>query len=718
VKDDSRDISGSVNKRRKYLILILLIFFTAGLSSTLVLIKKHREYKHEVIESARGRLVSLTSKAAASIDGILQETIDNANSIAGGLTSGELTDGAALKELRSSLERREHLFNAALSYAPYAYSPDERLHAVLYVKKDGRIDNVRIDRIYDYTGSKYKWFAEALAKGPYWSQPFYAEASQALLVTYSMPFYALQPDGKRVARGVVTFSISMEEIKRIIESLDLGSTGFGALVSQKGVYIYHPDTDLVISGKTLREAALELGDKDRMILAEKAEKRESGILDHQSATTGLNAWMIYTPVPSTGWSLQNTFIKDDLDLDVDLMRRRLIWISVSLIILLSSACMLLLQVHRGGNRRLWAASSVCSLFLIVGIGCIWKISLAHDSGNRIDGMRISDRATLLRVMNSYTDASSKRHTEAPVFIPTGIYLETASLNASGELSLSGYLWQKYKVGAQDSLSRGFTIGNASKLKSEENYRIVENGFEVVRWHFTCTVPQDIDHSRYPLDMAKLDIRVLHRELDHNVFLVPDLAAYKLISPASLPGLQKGFALSGWRLSGSRFELRKTGYDTNFGLDRPIDKENFPSFHFIMVIKRIFLDAFISNLTALIIVFVLLFTLLMITSRDEKLVSFMQAGSGRILNICASMFFVIAFSHVDIRRRISSEQIFYLEYFYFIIYLAILLVSINSVIYSMGLDIPLIQYRKNLIFKVLFWPFSLGLIFTITILTFY
>jgi hypothetical protein len=458
-------------------------------------------------------------------------------------------------------------------------------------------------------------------------------------------------------------------------------------------------------------------DSDRSILAEQIGKRGAGVLDHQSRTTGLDAWLIYAPVPSTGWSLQNTFIKDDLPWDIDLMRRQLIRITIALVIFASSTAALLIRVC-SSRTRLWAMSTVIAFLLAAGIGCLWKISLAYDSLSGSSGVRVSDKATLFHVINSFSRSSLDRHTEAPVYIPTGVFLESAALNTSGDLLLSGYLWQKYRLGAQDTIPRGFTISGASSQEARENCRIRESGFEVVRWCFSCTVPQRIDHSKYPLEQVKLSLQVLHKGLNHNVLLVPDLAAYKFINPTALPGLRKGLVLPGWRITRSFFELRENVYDTNFGLKRPLTKENFPSFCFSIMIKRNFIDAFISNLTALIIVTILLFTLLMITSRDERLVGFMQAGSGRILNICAAMFFVIAFNHVDIRRKIAAEQVFYLEYFYFLIYLAILLISINSVLFSIDAKINLIQHRENLLPKLLFWPFLLGMLFVVSVVTFY
>ena len=109
---------------------------------------------------------------------------------------------------------------------------------------------------------------------------------------------------------------------------------------------------------------------------------------------------------------------------------------------------------------------------------------------------------------------------------------------------------------------------------------------------------------------------------------------------------------------------------------------------------------------------------MLTSKDEQHLSVMQAGSGRVLNICASMFLVIVFSHVNIRRTIVVEQVFYLEYFFFLTYFAILLVSLNSVLYSANANINLVQYQENLIPRLCFWPCLFALLFTITVFTSY
>lgn len=714
---ESRNNEASASVRRAAF-GVLLTLSLLSLIWSIYALASHLSYKRRIVESSREQLVSLTFKATQSIDSIVREAMGQVDQVAKDMSDGKLDREGALARLRDGLVKHPYFFGSTVTYRPYAYDPKRRLSSSYYARRNGRIEFIALDTVYDYTRPEFDWFGPVLETGPLWTQPYYDEAARTFMITYSAPFSGIETaTGRRGALGVVTVDISMDEIRRIIESLDLGPTGFGALVSQKGVYLYHPNTELVVAHKTLAQIAEERNDKDRLILATEVLRRASGVLDHQSTSTGLAAWLIYAPVPSTGWSLQNTFVKDDLPWDSNNLRRQLVRINIALLIFSASTLALILRAYSGSLPRLWAASAITALLLVLAIGHLWSLALAFDSHAAGEGVRIHDRATLQNVMNAYLRTCEERHTEPPVYVPTGIFIESASFTASNDLAVTGYLWQKYTLGTHDALTRGFTIGDATSLVVTENYRQKENGAEVVRWYFNCTVRQHIDHSRYPLEQEKIGLRILHKDLNHNVVLVPDLGSYKFVNPTSLPGLEKGTMLPGWTLTRSFFELRKRRYDTNFGLERSLSKEDFPSLYFNVVIRRVFVDAFISNLTPLIIVTILLFTLLMIAVKDERLVGFMQAGSGRVLNICVAMFFVIAFSHIDIRRRIAAEQIFYLEYFYFILYISMLWISINSVLFAMGKNITFIQYRENLLSKLLFWPVLLSLLFAVTVISF-
>jgi hypothetical protein len=97
---------------------------------------------------------------------------------------------------------------------------------------------------------------------------------------------------------------------------------------------------------------------------------------------------------------------------------------------------------------------------------------------------------------------------------------------------------------------------------------------------------------------------------------------------------------------------------------------------------------------------------------------MQMTSGRLVNICVSMFFVIVFAHISLRRGMAAEEIFYLEYFYFITYMMILWVAINSILYFKMKHVRWLQHEENLILKLAFWPVVTGFLFAASVATFY
>ena len=678
---------------------------------------QHWTYQRATISASRNQLVAATTAGTAAIDKITRHAMAEVDTIVRELDAGTLDRTSALARLRAGMEANPDFFGMSLTYRPFGWAPHQRLYSAYYPRKNGDVTFVRLDEAYDYTRPEFEWYGCAMANGPLWTRPYFDEAAATTMITYSRPFCGPAGDPK-APLGVVTLDISMDGIRKIIEALDLGQSGFGALVAADGTYLYHPETDFVQGHKTLQGLADELNDPDRLRLAAAARKGEAGIINHRSLSTGLPSWIIFAPVSSTGWSLENTFIKDDVPIRPEVMKQQQIRVLLAGLVFLLCAAGLLLGVCHGANRPLWGMSIVSALLFLAAIGCILSISLRFDRAQKAGGIPIGDRATLNAVTGASTRACELRHTEPPVYIPTGLYLESATFLSANDLMVSGYVWQKYQLGTQDHLFRGFTLADATSLESTENYREKRNGFEFVRWHFRATVRQHLDSARYPIETELIELRLLHKQLDHNTVLVPDLSAYRFANPTSLPGLAKDLKLPGWQLQASAFEFRKLKFDTNFGVERSFAKEDLPSLFFGVTIRRNIVDACLSNLLPLGVVTFLLFILVMIASRDARLVGFTQAGVGRVLNICAAMLFVIAFRHVDIRSRIASGEIFYLEYIYFLEYFAILWVSVNAVLYATTDRFPLIHYRDNFLAKALFWPVLLGALFVITLAVFY
>jgi hypothetical protein len=700
------------HKKRKIAFVVLLMLAALSLIAASGVIWQHIRYQRETFAKTKSELQSLTLKATQDIEAIFKQAMANVDTIANKLTAGRIAKSEILQQIRNVILQNPNYYGSTICYRPFGYEPAKRLFAPYYHRINGETENlefVRLEDQYDYTKPEFDWFVRPMKEGSSWGEPYWDPAGKTYMITYSSVFYDYEfTTDRKVPLGVVTLDISMDYIKKIIEDIDLGTSGFGALVSSKGIYLYHPNSEYVVSQKTVTQVALEKNDKDRLLMADLASKGKGGFLDHVSTTTHQKAWLVFEPVPITGWSLQNTFLKNDIHIDVDTYRHQQIWIVFVILVflLLSLGCVYSIHSESTLYRRLLIF--IGSLFIFIAIGSIWRIALTYNPADKIIGVRVSDKATLQKKLDEYKIRSDSFHMKAPHFVPTGVYIDAIKFSGPSDIFLSGYVWQKYSDDFPSDLKREFMISKATNVSIEKLNSFKQNGVETIQFHFEAEIRQKLTHKTYPLEEELIEFQIIHKELDHNIVLTPDLDAYKVRSASQLPGLDKSVFISGWNLLNSYYELRSSDLNTNFGVTRTVGKDDFPVLYYDIEIQRNFIDAFISNLTPLIIVSVMLFFMLFLMDKID---------TAKVFNICIAMFFVIVFSHIDIRGKISAQEIFYLEYFFFITYGLILYVALNAI--GWLLQTNTWYYRcDSKIYAVLYWPVLLGLTFMITIFTFY
>jgi hypothetical protein len=732
---------------RKVRLIILAIFCLAVFIYIYDYVHDFLWYRKSVIDKARSDVEKITQDAAVEIGSILMEAVAAADTIAADFSQANIGREELLKRLQDTLMQNPYFYSGTITYKPYGYDPERRLYSAFYIKQGDTLRYEQLDLGYDYTKSQYDWYGEAMKKGTHWSEPYFDSVAKASMTTYSSVFYEQGHAGqKNKALGVVTIDITLQGMKQIIENLDLGPGGFGALLSRKGVYLYHPDRELVASGKTIAQLGKDKNDIDRIILSDKVVHGRKGIIDHFSSTTGLDSWLVYHPVEPTGWSLQNTFIKDDIPFNIDVLRQRLIWITFLVLVFLLLLLFLLSMFFKARDRKSWAISITVSVLFLVCIGVLWNLAVNYQSqagngttnngdmpvsGNGSTGakgakgakeiIQISNRA-VLKKFKDFMDTShtngQNNHKESLVYIPTGIFLESITFSDAHHLTIMGYIWQKYFKGIYEGIEPGVIISGAESLNLKEIFSREENGMKLMRWRFEAKIIPHFEYSRYPLEQEKISIRLLHPRLDKHIVLVPDLESYEITSPASLPGLDKELNLPGWFLVKSFFEARKENYMVDFGMKGRESTGNLYNLYFNIIIKKAFLDSFISHLTPLIVVAFLLFSILFISKSDPDVSKKLEAGAGKVLAFCAGLFFVVVFGHIDIRQKVSAEEIFYLEYFYLILYMALLWVSVNSIVFHLAKNLTSIQYKENIIAKWIYWPILLGLLAGVTFVTYY
>jgi len=349
---------------------ILIILALGFLVSVGISIWAYVVYHNKTQTVIKQELQNITKDGAESIQEVLIKAMHRTDAIAQHLTDGILTERECLEKIKELVSKHDNYYGSAIAYRPYGYDPSKRLYAPYYRKSNKNSGFTHFEYIdYDYTDTAiYQWFSDAINGGDGWGEPYWGPVAQTTILTYSSVFYEVDSiTKKQKPLGVVTVDISLNHLKTIIDNMNLGTSGFGALISKDGVYMYHPKTEYVSNGKTILDIAEEENDNDRRILAEKSKNGESGIMDHISTTTDDNSFLVYAPVELTGWSLHNTFIREDIKIEVDVIRTKLIRIVVWSLLFVLFLCMSIYAKYATNWKVEWCIPSAKSELLRVKI---------------------------------------------------------------------------------------------------------------------------------------------------------------------------------------------------------------------------------------------------------------------------------------------------------------------------------------------------------------
>ena len=234
---------------------------------------------------------------------------------------------------------------------------------------------------------------------------------------------------------------------------------------------------------------------------------------------------------------------------------------------------------------------------------------------------------------------------------------------------------------------------------------------MICWYFDVTVRQSFDYSKYPLDILTVWLRLWSKDLcmSERILLTPDLEAYDDTSK-NIFGVASEIVQGEWVLSETFYSYTNISYDTDFGLFSAMKKQTYKEFYINIVIRRNFINAFVVNLVPLFVVALLLYAQIMTVSRDKEQAERFGFTASSAIATCSALFFIVLLAHIQIRQMFPGSALVYLEYFYLIMYLAILGTALNAYIFSLGRlkRFNLIYYQDNRIPKLAYWPLLLGL----------
>ncbi|GAA4107627.1 cache domain-containing protein [Aquimarina addita] len=699
-------------KKGLYFITILLLTLLSFLVYDFI------SFKNEQDEVVLEKGQKITQELTNEIDLVLKNVISEAESLVALLHEKEYSKEEIEQLIGDHSIRMDEILGITVAYEPYAYNKNTELYSPYFDKNQNKI--IRLEEKYDYTNSSLKtsqWYNQPKLNGAMWIEPYYGQAAKALISDYSIPFYHQTGTDKGEIKGVVALTISLKGFTKLIHDLSLGKTGLGFVCSKKGVLLAHPVKEY-IGIKNIADILKEESEP-------KIKKAYQSILNYKKGHTEFydeykkeTTLFFYDQVATSNWGIGVLFFKNDMLGGGNYFKKKYIHIAVTLSLLLFFLLAIFYNRDYLSVSEIWYLSLFASFILILNIMFIGY--LEHTTKNILltsETPPIIDNTSLSNFINQQNRKSIHMNIIPPVAVPTGMYVERLEFGDSYNLNISGQLWQKYDTLDLKNITPGFRFPQTAPFAEssfiEETHKDFMGDKVLIGYDFRTTVRLNFKYDSYPFDKRHISLEIQPKEnTKNNILLIPDLKSYKNTNPSQKSGIDPNIQLPGSKIMESYFSYRTNSYSTNFGNEKKDEFQEYPVLHFNINVKRILITAFITYLIPIFVTLIMMFILIYATGKSKD----NQTG-GEIVQGMAAFFFVLIFSHIDLRKDILTADLVYMEYFYFIAYIMIILSTFNLITYTRTSN-QLFDYKNNLIVKASFWPMFLFLSLLLTLIKFY
>jgi hypothetical protein len=711
-------LSNLLTTHQRWKALLAPIFLLLGAAVVIFNSLEYRSLRNEAFETHRTIYQAGTLQAASVMEQLILKVERAAEDLAGQISNGKLAREDYEQALANMVQSDELFYGGAIAFAPYALDPGRRLYAPYFNRNNEQLEFMYIEEAYDYTLDDQEWFVRAMAEGSRWSTPYFDEAvGDILMTTYSAVVYLPDHNGERKAVAVVTIDIDLDAIGNAVKATGLGSAGYAEIVNSEGLYLHSPQNERVINQESLFEEVRYAPDEGLKRLRELLASGKLGVTQVYEQAMGEFHLVSVAPIARTNWRILGNFTTSDVTPKTAELRHRLMFIIAGVIVVL---CALLVykQIATPRNAIIsWPTSILISLVLAAGITQIWRVAMSYASVDDRKIFSLTSEQAVESEAEFYLGRARERLLDQPIIIPTGLYIESMKFLSSSDIRLVGTVWQKFESGRHQGVERGVIFPGAARLRLEEPFVLRDGETELVRWHFSAEWRFHHRYSRYPLVKDVMGIGILPRDTANNVLLLPDTDSFPYLTPSRLPGMSPDVFLLGWKIENTYFELRPWRQTTTFGRDASLSVDLLPELYFSAEIEKAFIHSIISNLTPLAIALIIAFITLLISTRDKEKLDVMRTGVGFDIGISTSIFFVVVLSHIGLRERIVSEEVFYLEYFYLLMYANLIWICCHSILASIHSPV-LKKLTLGMAAKKIFFPINFLLIFMFTWSMFY
>lgn len=711
---------------QRALLAVTLLCLTAAVWLGIFAAYQHQEHAEQQINEAAIKTATLVHQLESEFLSPAQQLVQQMQA----QIRHESDDLENLKALVQSKRFQLKPASFGIAYLPHAYDETIRLKAPFY-RRDAANQYTRenIESVYDYsrppkTGENYdsRWFTEGIRNDGGWQEPYFGRIMQGWLAQYSLPIYRANPDtGEQEKVGLVFADFVLDEVRDMVRRITLDSLAYGYLVSPQGIVVSHPDRHLLgqsiaavydqqlklqstsdtpqTSGVQPNASQPDSARHNKRIF-EQVDAGDNFVEEFYDEATGQTSVVVHRQVPQSGWSFGIVMPKESV-YSLASSSKHIIVLALAALALAVIGAITLFRFNDLHDDRLpWIISSLFSVFAVVL--AIFALNLFWDQ---------SDNPSPKLFSLSETIAARGAPAETTDLIPTGILVNSIEFPEPETAAVGGIIWQKFALTDEQrrqNLAPKDTpagiIWPDAKLGSEEMVLLRDyeaDNMQVKAWRFRIEVPLDRNITKFPFDMSEIQLRMRSMP-DTKAVLVPDFEAYNLLIPELKPGVDQAIDLIYWDILASFFSV-DSSRDMKYSGTQITDLNKDSEIVFRVQMARQSHVILVSYFLPIFIGSIMMFVVLMIPSDKSLSAVFSILGYG------GTIFFVISIFHVNLRNSEGIDSFTYLESYYIMQHILVMVISLNGFFLMRGASPRWIHYRNNLLPKVLYWP-SLSLFF--------
>lgn len=271
----------------------------------------HRVYE-SAVDSLQDERLSEVRLLARSIDFELRSIAQVAENTAALLRIQSELDRSLLYDvLRENTASNPLIYGAAAAFEPFKVDPDLKLFAPYVFDDDYKsLDISTVSG--DYTSAS-PWYTQVRDnQAPRWSEPYFdTGAGNMPITTYSTPIIRDEE-----FLGVTTVDLRLDQLgQRVAQQSPLEDARF-MIMSASGRFVSHYNPRLNLTATLQDQAALRnVPDFQSLVDDILSGSTSLRVISNQFIDGGTdhgNTWVLYTPIPSTGWFLATLLPEDQI----------------------------------------------------------------------------------------------------------------------------------------------------------------------------------------------------------------------------------------------------------------------------------------------------------------------------------------------------------------------------------------------------------------------